>query len=574
MGKNFRMKLITAKLVAMALLPTVNLARAPASVSILSYGADASGKNDVSAALSKALSSANHVVVPPGTYLLSGSSTVALANAEIECRGTAASANTPPGYGTTGATFLLTSTLVQPFTVAGGVRIRNCNFFWPAQLGNSELPIVYPPLFTEPSGSQMTNFDLIDVRIVNAYDVVNAANTTDAFGAITLTDTQGYAVHAWFNLANVPETVIIKGMITDTSFYQNVANTGKSYLAKYTARNGTFLHAFGNGNGSTVGSTVSVQGILFSGSVLGYNKFIWVDPTGALAESSFQGIVDAVPRVLEVDPGGCLANVRIDALYYSYEWLGNGEDNAPVFSIADAPASNCSSGGIDIRGQLVQSQGDVIDVTGGGISTISLQLAGNGAFARSTTPGTYFFANIDSDSASFIAIGNLIVPPKVSKDYRGFLIRHCYLCTLAENQFNGIYDPVSISGPTIPVVGSGNISLSSMQGSSIIGEGLYAHRLQLAGNLWDLLAVPSATNCGMKPLIIGNDGSGKLKVGAGVVNSCTLVFAQTYAPATPICLFSANTTTNIAIKKLSPAAVTFKSSGNIGGKVIFYSCQA
>src|ERR1700678_584724 len=271
-------------------LPTAILAQDSVGISILSFGADATGQSDVSDALNRAIAASAHIVVPPGKYLLSGKATVSLANVYLDCQGTAPSANTPPAYGSTGATFLLTSTTVQPFTVASGVRIRNCNFFWPKQIGAGAMPIVYPPLFTEPLGSQMANFDLIDVRIINAYDVINAAYTKDAFGAINLTDTQGYAVHAWFNLANVPETVKIKGMITDTSFYQNVANTGNAYLAKYTARNGTFLHSFGNGNGTT-GSTVAVQGLIFSGSIFGYSKFIWVDSTGALAESSFQGIV-------------------------------------------------------------------------------------------------------------------------------------------------------------------------------------------------------------------------------------------------------------------------------------------
>src|SRR6202021_2947247 len=186
-----------------------------------------------------------------------------------------------------------------------------------------------------------------------------AGDTKNAFCAVNLTAPQGYGVHSWFNLANVPETVTIKGKSTDTSFYQNLANTGNAYLAKYTARNGTFLHSFGNGNGTT-GSTVAVQGLIFSGSIFGYSKFIWVDSTGALAESSFQGIVDAVPRAIEVDGGGCMANVRIDAIYYSYEWRGTGLDNAPVFSIDHAPASVCSSAGIDIRAPMFRSRGGVI----------------------------------------------------------------------------------------------------------------------------------------------------------------------------------------------------------------------
>jgi Pectate lyase superfamily protein len=552
-------------------LPTAILAQDGVGVSILAFGADATGQSDVSDALNRAIAASAHIVVPPGKYLLSGKTTVSLANVYLDCQGTAASANTPPAYGSTGATFLLTSTTVQPFTVAAGVRIRNCNFFWPKQTGASVAPIVYPPLFTEPSGSQMTNFDLIDARIINAYDVINAANTKDAFGAINLTDTQGYAVHAWFNLANVPETVTIKGMITDTSFYQNVANTGNAFLAKYTARNGTFLHSFGNGNGTT-GSTVSVQGLLFSGSVFGYARFIWVDSTGALAESSFQGIVDAVPRAIEVDGGGCMANVRIDAIYYSYEWRGNGADNAPAFSIDHAPASICSSAGIDIRGQMVRSQGDVIDLTGNGIGTVSVQLTGNGVFAKSSTAGPYYFANIDSMSASFSAIGNFIQPPKASVNYRGFLIQNCRLCTIEANQFNGIYNPISISRTSIPVVGSGNVSTASTIGSSIVGTGIYSHRLQMQNNSWDALLAPVPVACGANPSVAGNDQAGRLTVGEGTITSCTLKFAQSYAPATPNCSFSATVNAYLYISEVTPSAITIDSSANLAGGSIYYNC--
>jgi hypothetical protein len=80
----------------------------------------------------------------------------------------------------------------------------------------------------------------------------------------------------------------------------------------------------------------------------------------------------------------------------------------------------------------------------GGIGAVSVQLTGNGVFAKSSTAGPYYFANIDSKSASFSAIGNFIQPPKASMNYRGFLIQSCYLCTIEANQFNGIYNPVSI----------------------------------------------------------------------------------------------------------------------------------
>src|ERR1700678_3487641 len=97
-------------------LPTAIFAQDSVGVSILSFGADATGQSDVSDALNRAIAASAHIVVPPGRYLLNGKSTVNLANVYLDCQGTTASANTPPAYGSTVATFLLTSTTAQPFS--------------------------------------------------------------------------------------------------------------------------------------------------------------------------------------------------------------------------------------------------------------------------------------------------------------------------------------------------------------------------------------------------------------------------------------------------------------------------
>src|ERR1700678_2936340 len=102
------------------LLPTLGLCHASNSVSLLTFGADPTGHDDAAPAFNRALAAAKHIIVPPGQYLLAGAATVALANVDIECQGPPVSANTPPAYGSVGATFLLTSTTVQPFTVGMG----------------------------------------------------------------------------------------------------------------------------------------------------------------------------------------------------------------------------------------------------------------------------------------------------------------------------------------------------------------------------------------------------------------------------------------------------------------------
>jgi len=430
------------------LFPLIASAQQGSNVSLLTFGADPTGTNDVAAAFNNAAAAgASHITVPPGKYLLNGAGTVALNNIEIDCLGSAAGANYGPGgvYGSNGATFLLTSTSVQPFTVANAVRIKNCNFYWPNQTGRSPTPIAYPPLFTEPSGTQLANFELIGDRIIDAYDVLDASNVNDSMGGIQLVDTVGYAIRYWFSVANVQETWTIAGMAADWNLYQNVANAGSQYLVKWTAANGAFIHVFGNGNGSTTTSTVSVGGLVFSGSVFAYNKLVWVDGTGAFNESTLSGIADSVPRVLEVDAGGCFAQVSINMLYWSNQYLGGGVDNAPVFSFGAPASSGCTDTGIDIGGSLIQAQGDVLDVSGPLFKTINLHLGGNGQYAQSSTRGTYYFANINSANSIFTATGNFIQPLAPGSTKRGFNIQRCYQCVISNNTFSGVYNPIAVA---------------------------------------------------------------------------------------------------------------------------------
>jgi hypothetical protein len=554
------------------LLPTLGLCQASNTVSLLTFGADPTGHDDAAAAFNRALAAAKHIIVPPGQYLLAGAATVALANVDIECQGPPVSANAPPAYGSAGATFLLTSTTVQPFTVGMGVRIRNCNFFWPNQTGTIATPIVYPPLFTEVPGTQLGNFDLIGDRIIDAYDVLDAANSTDAMGAITLTDTLGYAIHYWFSLANVPETITIKGMIADWNLYQGVASKGKQYLVRWTAANGTFLHVFGNGNGRTTASTVNVAGLVFSGTVFAYNKYVWVDSTGFLNESHFSGIVDAVPRILQVDAGGCIANVKFDALYYSYQWLGAGVDHYPAFSVIDPATTGCLVTGLDIGGQLTAAQGDVLDLTGSAIKTVALHLTGNGSYAGSSTAGTYYFADINAVNAVLTATDMFIQPATSGKTKQGFHIQNCYECVIGGNAFNGVYNPISISAATIPVVGSGNISVASPPGSSIAGTGIYAHQL-LQGNSWDLLTTPTLGNCGTTSSVTGNDLAGVIQIGGGTVGACSLTFANAFSRA-PKCSFNlAGMPAYLYISAINSSSVTITSSSPMTGAQVYYGCQ-
>lgn len=459
------------------------------TIDVHQYGTKGDGRTDDTQAFLKAVAAAhlnqNRVAVvrvPAGEYLLAGSATIALRDIELVCEGGPADATVSPAdYGRQGATFWLTGTRVQPFTIAGGVRIVGCNFYWPEQNGASARPIAYPPLFTEAPGTQMGNLDLIEDRVINAYDVIAQARTSDSFGNIHLTDTYGYAIRYWLSLANVQETVTISGMAADWNLFQNVANTGEKHLVKWTTRHGAFLHVFGNAKG-TIASTVSVGGLDIDADVFAYDKLIWVDGTGALGETTIRGIADAIPHILEVDPGGCATQTSLDMLYWSYQWLGEGRDHAPAFSIR-APARQGCTVTLDIRGVLNRAQGDVLDLDGDSIKAVRISLQGGGTYANSTVPGTYYFAKIDGANIIFDAIGNHIEPAATGPRYRGILLRNSYTANIFGNSANGVYDLVDPASNPHPINIAGNVATATSSPFTIAGAG--GPNINAAANQFD-----------------------------------------------------------------------------------------
>jgi hypothetical protein len=566
---------------ALAANPPAAAPGADVSASLLAAGADPTGAHDVSQVFNKLLASGvRRITVPSGRYLLDGTATVALNDVEIDCEGAPASANITAragAYGHQGATFWLTSTSVQPFTIGpNGARIKYCNFFWPNQTGVNRDPVAYPPLFTEVKGQQMSNLELISDRIINAYDVIGQTSASDVYGDIKLEDTTGYAVRYWLNLANVQEYIWVSGMNADWNLFQGVAGfSNNHHLADWTAAHGAFLHAFGNGDGKKA-STVGVGGFNFYGGLFAYSRAIWVDPTGNVNEVKFHGTYDAVPRVLEVDDGGCAADVEIDGEFYAYQYNAAGTDNAPMISV-NTSANGCVATGLRFTGHLFKAQGDVIDLSGSSVKGVFVGISGAGGFASTTTPGgTYYFANVNAPYAIFDAIGNHLEPGGPAGNARqGFFIQAAYSVNITGNSFNGVYAPIKIASPNTAVVAAGNVSVGTPAGGAISGAGSFAHAI-LLGNTWDPNAVsaPTLSTCGASPSVTGaSDAAGTIHVGGGAGGTCTLNFTNAFGPAGPRCFFSGTANGSLFVSALSRNAVTVSSSANLAGSTIWYRCE-
>lgn len=580
-------KLLLVPLLLLLALPALLGISPTKTAALTTFGADNTGTNDTSSAwIAAAAAGVSHLDLPPGQYLLNGTATVNLSNIEVECHGAAAQYNTPPSYGTSGATILLTSTSVQPFALAGGVRFKGCNFFWPNQLGTSSTPTAYPPLFTEQSGKQINSFACNDCTVVDAYDFLDQTSTanTDAFGAMGFTNLRGYAIRYWFQLANVPEWVKVNGFYSDYGIYQTVSNASPNYyLANWTAANGAFLHVFGNGNGSTVGSTVYVAGFHCTDcEAFAYNKFAWVDSTGALAESIFDAIYDSIPHVLEVDTGGCAADVEMRGAVYSYQWVSpsggpGGTDNAAPFSFGTPPTSaNCITTNIRISGHLFASNGDVIDITGTNNKYFYVSLSGAGQYGQSSTAGTYYFSQVNSSTAIVDFQGNHVEPKTAGATRLGFNLVNCFSCTLNGNSFNGVYNPIIIGSSSVPVAGTGNISANSPTGGTpVVGTGNYAHQL-LTGNVWDKYANPGISACGTGGAISNgqsNDISGVITVGTGATSSCTATFANQWSATGVRCYINGPIASAPYASSTNATTLTITSNASMASATISYKCD-
>lgn len=481
------------------------------------WGVKLDGATSADAALARAAAWANAnqsgLFIPGGKIAITGANTIALNRTSITCTAGPVDANASSGsYGAQGTTFLITSTSVQPFTLQNGVRIRDCNFFWPNQTGGAATPTAYPPLFTEPNGQQMANVDLSGLRIINAYDFLASTASGDAFGNIHITDSYGYCIRYCFNLANNPETSTISGFVADVNLYQNTAAAGSQYLAKWTAANGAFLRVWGNGDGITTASTTQVQGILVSNSsVFGYRYGVLVDGSGNINMSSFDVVWDAVGTAVKLNSGGCLASTRVTGLYYAYQWLGTGADNAPVYDLG-TPATNCTAD-ISIAGHIMRANGSFAEVSGAGWKSIALQnVAGGGAYGASSTSASYYWLKTTSTTnAKVSVIGNVIESATADNNHKGILIPSSYSATLVGNSFNGVYNPIDVTGNSGQINVVGNSAVASGGTYSLIGTA--GANLAIAGNAFD--KVNAALDGSLRL------GSTLLNTGAANVGSCT-----------------------------------------------------
>ena len=87
-----------------------------------------------------------------------------------------------------------------------------------------------------------------------------------------------------------------------------------------------------------------------------------------------------------------------------------------------------------------------------------------------------------------------------------------------------------------------------------------------------MAGVPVVSACGAGPTpITGDDVSGRVTVGTGVVTSCTLTFGTARTTAPP-CIAVASSTTVVIATNTTPQALTVTMSVTLGGGQFSYLC--
>lgn len=117
----------------------------------------------------------------------------------------------------------------------------------------------------------------------------------------------------------------------------------------------------------------------------------------------------------------------------------------------------------------------------------------------------------------------------------------------------------------LKVIGSGNATSSVLSVATSTGTSVFS--INGSGHVTTGGGTPAVSSCGTSPSISGNDTSGTVTTGTGVVTSCTITFAIPRSNANPKVLVNTNGGLNVAggTSAKSGTAVTFSFSGTIAG---------
>lgn len=114
------------------------------------------------------------------------------------------------------------------------------------------------------------------------------------------------------------------------------------------------------------------------------------------------------------------------------------------------------------------------------------------------------------------------------------------------------------------------VPLFSVSSSTATGSGMPVFEIDSVGHYQSSGPKPTVSSCGSSPSVVGNDNAMVLTTGSTGITECTVTFANTWSPNTPICSFDDQSNSSITITG-STTATTLKiglsaslTSANIG----------
>ena len=253
------------------------------------------------------------LILPSGIMLLDAT-TVALNKVKLRGRGILADRTAAVGASANqGTTFLLSSPTVQPFTVNKSVTISGVNFFWPGQAGVTVNPVAYPPLIGDDGSNSLSDFVFENSSVINAYDFfLQNPSANVAMGRLQFNNDNFYAIRNLFSLSSLGEVFSVNNVLSNSSVYASVANSGNQYLGKWTQANGAIFNITGNGTPTTCANTT--VNIVANNSVFYVDHYFVKIVGGKLTESQFGASVDvgATPQVFYVDASSVAGRVTFN----------------------------------------------------------------------------------------------------------------------------------------------------------------------------------------------------------------------------------------------------------------------
>ncbi|MBV9734559.1 MAG: hypothetical protein JO209_01520 [Acidisphaera sp.] len=396
-------------------------------------------------------------------------------------------------YGHAGSQIWITGRRRSPFLLGGAVSFEGVNFFWPGQTeaacaGNGGEPIAYPPLFGQQDPpAQVNRFDFVNCQVTNCYDfLVDTGNSGGAvLGAVNLERCHIYAVRNCLTLQLVPEVVLISDTLFSWGAYQNEVNPGATHhLRDFSNARGCWLKVVGDGTGARFPST-QVQGIKATNCyVYGPAKGIWC-AGGCLGLSTLIGVgFDAVPTVLQVDPGGSLVDFRfLGGKWYPLRIASaSGADTTAIVIRDPAPGYplQLSCSGLEIPfidGSLAAISGDAVGLVS--FSDLRCGAIGHTGGGR----GPYDGLAIDARNAELRVALSDFAPQNPATAGTALRIGAAALVSIVNNVFRDFTVAVDIGAGVGTVTLDGNTSLRTRGKTSVTGAG--AGRASGRSNNWD-----------------------------------------------------------------------------------------